>query len=87
MPQQAPSDAEIQGFLEQLGEVRRGLTSAHQRLLDTMVAAAIGRQVQLAEMGGDVKPYWGAGTPNSALGVSDFATSLWGTTYAKTNYD
>jgi len=86
MSQQGPTDGEIQGFLGELGEVRRGMTTASQRLLDTMLEAAMGRQIKLAE-GGDVTPYWGAGTPNSAVGVTDFATSLWGTTYARTNYD
>ena len=77
---QGPSEAELQSFLEQLGEVRRGMTSANQRLLDAMVSAATGRAIR-AETGGDVSAYWAQGTPDTAIGVTDWATSIWGNYY------
>ena len=75
MAKTSPSASEIRTFFEQLGEVRRGLSPVHQKYLDTMIALALERR------GSEVSAYWGPGTPSTAIGTVDWATSVFGTKY------
>ena len=52
----SPSDGEIQGFLDALKQYRDTLTEAHQKLLDAMVAAAMGTPEKKEEE--EVSAYW-----------------------------
>ena len=57
--QNQPTDSEIQSFLGRLGEFRGKLSEGDQRLLDSMVGAALGKAPQAEE----VKPFWYAYNP------------------------
>ena len=54
-----PSDGELQSFLGRLGEYRSSLSEGDQKLLDSMVGAALGKGPQEEE----VKPFWYAYNP------------------------
>jgi len=91
---QMPADSEVHAFLGRLKEYRNTLSTSDQRLLDTMVAAALGKKK--AEEEDTIKPYWvaynppgvGYGNPvgtgyaaGGPYGGASFNTSPWGTTY------
>jgi hypothetical protein len=57
--QNQPSESELQGFLGRLGEYRSSLAEGDQKLLDSMVGAALGKAPQEEE----VKPFWYAYNP------------------------
>ena len=57
--QNQPSDSELQSFLTHLGEYRNTLSEGNQKLLDSMVGAALGKGPQEEE----VKPFWYAYNP------------------------
>jgi hypothetical protein len=57
--QAQPTDSELQAFLTHLGEYRGTLSEGDQKLLDSMVGAALGKTPQEEE----VKPFWYAYNP------------------------
>jgi hypothetical protein len=57
--QDRPADSELQSFLNNLGQYRTTLSEEHQKLLDSMVGAALGKTPQEDE----VKPFWAAYNP------------------------
>ena len=57
--QNQPSESELQSFLGRLGEYRTSLAEGDQKLLDSMVGAALGKAPQEEE----VKPFWYAYNP------------------------
>ena|SRR5262249_13489510 len=57
--QDRPSDSDLQSFLTGLGEYRSTLSEEHQKLLDSMIGAALGKTPQED----DVKGYWYAYNP------------------------
>lgn len=95
---QPPSDTEFQAFLSKLTDYRATLAEGEQKLLDAMVAAALGQ----GQGSGDeeVKPYWvatvnpagpagGVGygaTVYTPYGAAGYNTTPWGTAYGRVYY-
>lgn len=88
-----PSEATLQAFAERLGEFRGSLNDEHQRLLDTMIRAALrgangsGATAAAAETS-EVTPFWtnysGVRTsPNpswyNSSGAAAWNNTSWGT--------
>jgi hypothetical protein len=92
--QAQPTDQELESFLKGLGEYRSTLSEGGQKLLDSMVGAALGKSPQED----DVKPFWvaynppgmgpynppgmgyAAGSPYGGYSVG-YAATPWGASY------
>jgi hypothetical protein len=89
--QHTPNDTQVNEFLGRLREYRNTLGESDQHLLDSMVAAALGKKPESED---EVKPFWvaynppglaggvgygyAAGGPYGAVG---FNATPWGTAY------
>lgn len=77
--QNAPSETEINGFLDKLHAFREGLGEGDKKLLDAMYQAAMGHE----EKSQEVKAYWVAAGPRGVAvgGPVGFAAAPWGAAY------